>query len=321
MSSSSSSDWKHDLALLFVVVVWGVNFPVLKAALAVMHPHVINIFRFTVSATALGGLYLFQQHRASGASFFAPLRTHLWKIVALGLLGYVIYQLCFIIGVNHTTAGSAALIMAGSPLWTALISRIAGYERLERRAWSGLIVSLVGTLMVVWAGATNVQLAGALYGNLVMLAASILWGTYTAFNKSVVHDVSPTGATFMGILVALPFLIGIGIPYLHTVEWSKVTLWVWGAILFSGGLSTGLAFAIWNTAVRNVGASNTAAYSNLVPFVALLGGVLFLDEAVTWVQLSGGVLIVGGLVIMRRARRPAPAALPGERTAVECSQS
>ena len=300
MSSSTS---KSDLALLFVVLVWGVNFPVLKAALSVMHPHVINIFRFAVSAVTLGGLYALQQEVTSFEDFWRPLRTHAWKIAGLGLLGYVVYQLCFIIGVNNTTSGNAALIMTSAPLWTALLGRIAGYERLALRAWLGLGISLVGTVMVVVAAAGDVALDGSLYGNLIMLAGAVLWGAYTAFNKAVVHDVSPTGATFFGIMVALPFLFGIGIPYLDTVVWARVTWWVWVAIVFSGGLSTGIAFAIWNTAVKNVGASNTAVYSNLVPFVALIGGVLFLDEAVTWTQLAGGVLIIGGLLLMRRTRR------------------
>jgi drug/metabolite transporter (DMT)-like permease len=297
-----ASRYRNDLALLFVVLVWGVNFPVLKAALAVMHPHVINIFRFFVSAAVLGGLYAARADTWE-AGFFAPLRTHARQIVMLGLLGYVIYQVSFIVGVNHTTAGSAALIMAASPLWTAVISRMAGYERLGFGAWAGLVISLVGTGLVVIAGAEAAALSGSLAGNLLMLLASVLWGAYTAFNKTVVHDVSPTGATFFGIAIALPFLVAIGVPYLDTVAWPAVDLWVWGAIVFSGGLSTGLAFAIWNTAVKNVGASNTAVYSNLVPFIALLGGALFLDEPVAWIQVGGGALIIGGLFVMRQRRR------------------
>jgi drug/metabolite transporter (DMT)-like permease len=297
-----ASRYRNDTALLFVVLVWGVNFPVLKAALAVMHPHVINIFRFFISAAVLGGIYAARADTWE-AGFFAPLRTHARQIVMLGLLGYVIYQVSFIVGVNHTTAGSAALIMAASPLWTAMISRVAGYERLGYWAWAGLVISLVGTGLVVIAGAEAAALSGSLTGNLLMLLASVLWGAYTAFNKTVVHDVSPTGATFFGIAIALPFLVGIGVPYLDTVAWPAVDLWVWGAIIFSGGLSTGLAFAIWNTAVKNVGASNTAVYSNLVPFIALLGGALFLDEPVAWIQVVGGVLIIGGLFVMRQRRR------------------
>lgn len=313
MKTRSASTLKHDAALLFVVLVWGINFPILKAALAVMHPHVLNVFRFLVSAAVLGGLYAVRPDTWTDG-FFAPLRRRAVQIVILGLLGYVLYQISFIVGVNHTTAGSAALIMAASPLWTALLSRLAGYERLSRIAWLGLTLSLVGTGLVVAAGAADVDLGGSLFGNLLMLLASALWGAYTAFNKSVVHDVSPIGATFFGILVALPFLLGIGIPYADTVQWERVDVWIWVAIVFSGGLSTGLAVAIWNTAVKNVGASNTAVYNNLVPFVALIGGALFLGEAVTWPQVAGGVLIISGLVVMRRSR---PTPRPSEPVAAE----
>ena len=301
MRMAPSSSYRHDAALLLVVLIWGINFPVLKAALAAMHPHVINIFRFLVSAGVLGVVYAGRRDTWD-AGFFAPLRTHAWQIITLGLLGYVLYQISFIVGVDHTTAGSAALIMASAPLWTAIQSRIAGYERLGYTAWAGLVVSLVGTGLVIAAGA-DAALSGSLFGNLLMLLAAVLWGAYTALNKTVVHDVSPTGATFFGILIALPFLIGIGVPYLGTVTWSAVDAWVWGAIVFSGGLSTGIAFAIWNTAVKNVGPSNTAVYSNLVPLVALLGGVVVLGEAVTWSQVAGGALIIGGLFVMRWNRR------------------
>lgn len=302
--------WKNDAALLFVVLVWGVNFPIIKIALAAMPPHVVNLFRFAVSAAVLGGLYAAQlrHHReassgSSSGSFWAPMRTHGRRIAALGLLGYVAYQLCFIIGVNHTTAGSAALIMAAAPLWTAAVSRLLGYERLGLVAWAGLGLSLTGTALVIVTGAEGVAVeAGSLYGNLLMLAASFLWGAYTALNTSVVREVSPTAFTFMGLLVALPALAAIGVPYLGQVEWAAVGLWVWAAILFSGGLSTGIAFILWNQAVKDVGASSTAAYSNLVPFVALVVGATLLDEAVTLLQVIGGALIIGGLVVLRRAR-------------------
>lgn len=298
---TSSSSYRNDAALLFVVLVWGINFPVLKAALGAMHPHVVNIFRFFVSAGVLGAVYVVRRDTWD-AGFFAPLRTHARQIVTLGLLGYVAYQVSFIIGIDYTSAGSAALIMASAPLWTAILSRIAGYERLGYIAWVGLLVSLVGTGLVIAAGA-DTALSGSLFGNLLMLLAAVLWGAYTAFNKTVVHDVSPTGATFFGILIALPFLTAIGLPYWGTVAWLAVDAWVWGAIVFSGGLSTGIAFAIWNTAVKTVGPSNTAVYSNLVPLVALLGGIVVLGEVITWPQIAGGVLIIGGLFIMRWERR------------------
>jgi len=302
--ATASRSWLSDLSLIGVVFIWGANFPILKAALAAMHPFVLNIFRFSISVALLGGIYLW---RRGPGSFWAPMRTHGWSIVALGLAGYFVYQILFIVSVNNTTAGSAALIMAGAPLWTALIGRLSGLEVLRGLAWIGLLLSLAGTALVILDGASNAALTeSSLFGNTMMLIGAVVWGGFTTYNKAIVHDVAPLGVTFFGLLVALPLLIGVGLPYWHTVQWAEVDTWVWWAILYSGALSTGIAFLIWNNAVKTVGPSNTAVYNNLVPFVAVLGGAWFLGETITLLQILGGALIIGGVVWMRQVRQHRP---------------
>ena len=302
--------YRNDLALGFTVLVWGTNFVVLKATLAVMHPHVVNVFRFTVSALVIGVLYAYQQ-RTRRSSFWRPLREHPGALLGLGLLGYVLYQLCFILGIDRTTAGNAALIMASSPLWTAVLGRLFGIEQLRSKAWLGLLGMFMGVLCIVFYGSAEVGLASSqMMGNVLMLLAAAFWGTYTILSKPVTRHVTPTSIVFFGLLVALPILYAVGIPYFPDVEWAGVTVWVVAALVFSGGLSTGLALAIWNTAIRDVGPSQTSAYSNVVPIVALASGVVFLDEPLSFGQIAGGALILGGLMIVRRMRDKVPVASP-----------
>ncbi len=299
-----SSDKKNDLALLFTVLVWGFNFPVLKAALAVMHPHAMNVFRLTVSALVLGGLYVAQQKKA-GESLFAPLRTHGWPLFGMGLLGYLFYQFCFIVGINKTTAGSAALIMASSPLWTAVFGRLFQFDFLSRAAWLGLFTTLLGAVVIVLGSAQEIDFSNeAFLGNAIIVVGAVFWGAYTAFNKPLSRHVTPISISFLGLLFALPFLYALGLPYFNTVQWDGINGWIWLAIFFSGGLSTGIAVAFWNTAVKHVGPSHTAVFGNLVPVIALISGALFLNETITLAQLAGGLLILGGLVMVRRHRLP-----------------
>lgn len=300
--TGSRSSLKYDLALGFVVCVWGVNFAVIKAALAVMHPHVMNVFRFLVSFVVLGGLYAWHQ-RSTPTSFFAPIRAGGIQLAAMGILGYFLYQFCFIVGVDNTTAGSAALIMASAPLSTAVVGRIWGLERLQVRTWGGLLAMAIGVLVIVLGGTKTVTFGPTtLFGNVLMAGAALLWGTYTAFSKPISNEHAPISIAFFGLMFALPLLIGISVPYFETIAWSEVTVWIWLAILFSGGLSTGLAMAIWNTAVKQVGASQTAAYGNVTPVVGLLSGILLLGEPFSWTQGLGGLLILAGLLIVRRYR-------------------
>jgi drug/metabolite transporter (DMT)-like permease len=300
MMSATPRPWISDASLLSAVIIWGLNFPILKAALSVMHPHLVNVFRFTISVIVLGTIYAIMQ-RSSGHAFLAPVRRHPWKIAGLGLLGFVFYQFFFIVGVSKTAAGTAALIMAGAPMFTAIAGSTLRTEYLRPIAWIGLIVSLLGTAVVVLGAGTSLA-PGTLSGNLLMVCAALFWGLYTALSRPVLSEVSPIGLSFFGLVAGLPILYAIGLPYFGSIDLTTVELKIWLAILFSGAFSTGIGVVIWNLGVKNVGASHTAAYNNLVPFVALLFSFLILAEPVTWLQVAGGIMIVGGLVLMRRVR-------------------
>ncbi len=294
--------WRAEWALLFTILVWGLNFPIVKAVLQIMHPHVLNALRFVVSAVVLGASYVYHRHRL-GLALWQPLRDHPMQIAALGILGFVFYQFCFIVGLDHTTAGNAALIMASSPLWTALVGRAFRTEQLAGASWIALLIVLIGTCVVVVGGSNEVSLGSATFiGNLIMLAAAVFWGAHTAFSKPVLGYLSPTGLAFLSLLFALPFLFGIAVPFYGETDWGSVRPIHWLAILFSGGLSTGLAITLWNNAVRVVGASNTAVYGNLVPLLALAFSYVLLGEKIYAAQVVGGALVIGGLLVMRRAR-------------------
>lgn len=302
MSYTSTYKWRAEGALLFTILVWGLNFPVVKSVLEIMHPLVLNALRFVVSAVVLGGFYVFHRRRLA-LPLWQPLKEHFVVIGSLGILGFVLYQLCFIVGLNHTTAGNAALIMASSPLWTAVVGRTFRTEQLQGASWFALFIVLIGTLVVVIGGATAIDLSSETFvGNLVMLTAAVFWGAYTAFSKPVLRRLSATGLSFLSLLFALPFLFGIAIPHYAATDWGQVRIIHWAAILFSGGLSTGLAITIWNTAIGTVGASNTAVYGNLVPLVAVGFSVLLLGESIYVSQIAGGALVIGGVLVMRRAR-------------------
>ena len=78
------------------------------------------------------------------------------------------------------------------------------------------------------------------------------------------------------------------------------------ALFYSGVLSTGVAYALWNRSVRSLGPARTATFSYLVPVVALTVAWWFLDENPTPLQLVGGALVILGLSTRRRARVPRP---------------
>ena len=299
------SAWRYDAALLLVVLIWGLNFPVIKVPLAAMHPFTVNLFRFSVSVAVLGVLWAMEARRR-GRAFLEPVRQMPRVVVGLGLVGHVGYQVLFILGIARTTAGSAALIIASSPVWTALVGHVLGIDRMARQAWLGLLLSTLGVAVVVLAGEGEIDFSGDVFlGNVLMLVGAVLWALYTVFSRpALARGAAPLGLAFFSVLVAFPVLAALGLANVEATAWAEVDGWTWAALAFSGGLSTGLAYYLWNLAVRRVGPSQTAAFSNLVPFVALAAAYVLLDEPIRLPQVLGGVLIVGGLVVMRRGRAP-----------------
>ncbi|MEM1094878.1 MAG: DMT family transporter [Bacteroidota bacterium] len=292
--------WKTDALLLLAVLIWGVNFPVIKGPMEVLHPHVVNVLRFAFSGLVLGAFHYHAQRRAN-EGFFAPLRQHGKALVGLSVIGYVLYQACFILGVANTQAGMAALIIASAPLWTALITQIQGTERLAGWGWASLAVTISGTLLVVFQDGTALTAGGtSLFGNLMMLGAAFCWGAYTALSKNTLRHVGAISLTFLNLVIAAPALVLLALPHWDSTAFHALDASLWMAIVYSGAFSVGLAIVFWNVSVKHTSAAYTSAFGNLVPVVALVTGALFLGEVITWQQLVGGALIIAGLYGMRR---------------------
>ncbi len=301
MLPASRSSLRYDAGLLLVVLIWGLNFPVIKVPLEVMHPFTVNLFRFVVSAAVLGAAWAVEARRTS-RRFFSVFLERPWSITGLGMIGHVGYQVLFILGVSQTGAGNAALIIASSPMWTALLGHALNIDRLRAAQWAGLGLSFAGVIVIVLAGSGALAFSNSTFlGNVLMLFGAVFWALYTVFSRPILTRGTPAlGLTFFGVLAAMPILAGLGLFTLPETSWAGFEAVTWIALLFSGGLSTGVAYAIWIMAVKKVGPSQTAAFSNLVPFVALVAAYFLLSEPITLVQVVGGLMIVGGLVVLRR---------------------
>lgn len=290
-----------EIGLLLVVLIWGVNFAVIKVPLEVAPPFVVNALRFVVSVVVLGWIHAVQS-RQRGRSPFDTFKAGVWPVLGLGLLGIGVYQVGFIVGVSQVTAGMAALLIASSPVWTAVTGHVFGIDRLRPLGWVGFALSIVGVGLVV-AGRPDAELGGEAFGVALMLGAALAWGVYTALSRPLLdRGASPVGLTFWGIVVSSPALAAMAATEWAETPWALLDAWDWTAIAFSGGFSTGIAYGIWNAAVRAVGPARTAAFSNLVPFVGIGSGALLLGETIRPLQLAGGVLIIASVLVVRRAR-------------------
>ncbi|MDP1563348.1 MAG: DMT family transporter [Pirellulaceae bacterium] len=293
-----SAAWKAELCLWFTALSWGANLLVVKLALGHINPWLFNASRLTLATMVLGGLaWMEARYRPKTTAKF-PWR---WFFLFAFLNGFL-YQVLFFLGISRTTAGNTALLLSSMPMWTAMFSFLFISERLPIMAWLGLGVTFVGTLFVLLQNPTIDFSAGYLLGNLFILCGAMTWAGATVVSRPLLQTTSPLRLAFLSSLITMPLHFLVCAPYVQE-EWQQLLVpSIAIAILYSGLISTGIAYATWHYGVRHVGGSRAGVYQNVVTLVAVVGGWIFLSEPMLAAQFIGGLAIIVGVVLMRMKR-------------------
>jgi drug/metabolite transporter (DMT)-like permease len=279
-------------ALALMVLVWGVNFAVVKHALVVFDPLVFNATRFVIASVLVYAVLRVQ------GTFGLPERRHLPRVILLGLLGNVAYQVCFILGLDRTRAGSASLILALTPVFTAFLSRMTGHERPGGRTWGGAALSIAGVALVTGSG-LSLDGREALAGSLILVAASLGWALYTVGAQPVVTRYGSVRTTAWTLWVGAVGLLVVAAPALARQEWGAVDTRAWGALVFSACFAIALAYLIWYRGVERIGNTRTAIFSNLTPVVAMAAAAVLIGETPSPWALVGAAMTLTGVMVVR----------------------
>lgn len=283
----------RSLAPLGVAVIWGINIPLMKGAIGHLHPFAFNAIRLTLSVLVLG----LMEWRSRGGVKAPPTP---WRgVLLVALLSGFLYQLLFLGGMGLTSAGHTAVLIGSGPFWTAIIGRMVGIEKPHAAAWIGLGLAFAGTLLVVSDSAGGATLRG----DLIVLGAAIAWASGTILSKRVLDDLKPLRLAYLFALAALPLHWMVAWPLFTTSEVQAAPPGFWIGVVYSGVLSTGVAYALWNVGLAAVGPARTAVYVNLVPVIATAIAWGALDEAVGPAQAAGGAVVIGGLLLVQRSSR------------------
>ncbi len=288
--------------MLGLVIIWGVNFAIVKAALDVMSPLVFNSLRMGTAAVIL--LIVL---RAGGP--LRILRREWLPLLALGTLGHTLYQVLFISGIARTTAGNSALILAMVPLFVAILGALLNLDTLTSRTWSGIVLAFGGLFVLIGGGGTLRIDAQTIAGDLLMLACTICWAAYTVFSRPLLAWMSPLRLTALTMLLGVPILVLVSLPELLAQPWDRITGPAWAAVAYSAVFAIAIGYVIWYRSVQRVGGARTAVYSNLIPIVALITAWLLLGERLTLLQAAGAAVVLVGVWMARSIRQePAPEA-------------
>ncbi len=279
------------------MVVWAANFVVVKDVIAIIPPVAFSFLRYAVSASSL--LLIL---RWSEGSIRPP--GDVWRIMLLGALGFGAYQMLWTVGLQTVPAGDSALLIASTPVFTAVIAFLIGSDTLGPAKAAGVAVSFVGVVLVVASG-VGIELSGSPVGFILTLGASLCWAIFTSMGAREMRTRTPlsftTWATLGGVIALAPIGLGqlLAPGALDDATAGNVPT-VLFAILYSGLIAAAVSNIIISTGVRLLGPTRVTTVQALVPAMAVVFAFLLLGEPIYPGQVIGGAIIVLGVALTRR---------------------
>ena len=215
-------------------------------------------------------------------------RTHATSGSWRSALALFAYAACFSYAYIQLPAGIGALLLFGAVQATMIGYGLRRGERFGLRKSIGLICAFGGLVILMLPGvAAPPPTASAL-----MLAAGIAWGVYSLRGKGVADPLAATTGNFLRA-VPLAFVLSV-------VAWSSTSLDRVGIgyAIASGALTSGVGYAIWYTALRDLQASSAAVVQLSVPVIAAIGGIALLGESLSLRLLVASAAVLGGIALV-----------------------
>ena len=281
---------KDGLLALLVVVVWGLNFVVIKMGLHNMPPLMLAGLRFLLVAFP-------------ALLFVARPKIPLKLLLGYGLtisFGQFAFLFCAI--KFGMPAGLASLVLQVQAFFTIILGAFVFGERLQGKQLAGISLAVFGVLVLI-EGSLNGQHV-ALLGFMLTLAAGLSWACGNIFNKLIMQHESRPGIMSLVVWSALipivPFMVASFIldgPQVMLKSLVEIDLTTILSLIYLALVASIIGYGIWGSLLGRYETWRVAPLSLLVPVVGLASAALLLDETLSVLQLCGAGLIMAGLYI------------------------
>lgn len=281
--------------LVLSIFSWGSVFPVSKLVLGQMTENSLVVWRFTIAALCLMICLLVKRQRWPQLS----IRQYAW-VLLISLIGVGGFNLLLFTGVKQTAATNGALVMALSPLVTALMVAALSRKWLSRTQALSLAIGLSGVLLVItngsWQALAQFQFN---QGDLTVIAAMLLWSAYTTASQKVAGWLPLLPFTLVSMLAGDAFILVFNATQgdIHPVtELLSLPLQGIMAVVYIGVFGTVVGYVFFLNAVQRLGSATAALFFNLIPVCAALTAVM-MGQEVTSIQVTGMAVVLLGLTL------------------------
>jgi drug/metabolite transporter (DMT)-like permease len=293
--------------LLLLTCLWGSSFLFIEVALDDVEPSVLMTLRLLAAALVLVPAIAL---REGVATSYRRLRVGWMPLLVLGAINAAIPFTLIGWGQKHIDSGIAAIANASVPIFVVLLAiRYRPSEKVTGLRAVGIAAGIVG--VAVLAGGNPSGGWWAVAGTLAVVLASFLYAAGALYAQTHVSDLDPivlvTGSTLAGLLLLAPLAVAQAPAQLPGWE-------VWVAVVALGVGGMALGQYTYYVLLESHGSTKASLVTYLLPGMALVLGVVFLDEPLTVAAIAGLALVLLGVALgsglLRAARRRQPATAP-----------
>lgn len=281
-------DWSQ---LIVASGIFGSAFLWIALSLRSIDPGTIAFGRAALGAAALAVL---PSARCSVARVDWP------RLTLAAFFGMAAPVWLFAVAEERISSALAGMLVSAIPIFTAMLAAAVTRSWPTRRRLLGLLVGFVGIVLLT---APDLQSSGAAAAGVVMVLGAVFsYAVASTLYAPLQQTYGSLPVTLWLLIVSVVMLSPLG---LIGVPRSSLELLPVVSLLVLGVAGTGAAWAMWVALIGRVGAVRAAIAGYIIPIVALVLGVLVLDEQIEAVQIAGVVVALGGGFLLSRGRGPA----------------
>ncbi len=286
--------------LVALTLVWGLNWPVMKAGVSGLPgaplgypPLTFRALSLLLGVPVLGAALLWLK-----VPFAVP-RRHWKELAQLTLLNMLVWHVVVIVAVQQLSSGRSAILGYTMPIFAALWGRWIWGDRLGLRTFLGVAAAALGVLLLLWGEVT--RLSGAPLAALAVVAAAAVWALGTHRLRRSPLDV-PLLTIVFWMTAGTAALIALLSVLFERGAWRAPEPHVWGAVAYNAVGVFGFAHAAWFYLARTMPPVASSVSVMLIPVLGVFSGALLLGEALHWQDWTAVVLMVAaiGLVLFKR---------------------
>jgi drug/metabolite transporter (DMT)-like permease len=285
--------WAIALAFALVYLPWGTTYIAIRVGVRYFPPALFGGTRI-----ALAGAVLLLYLKWRGESLRLTRRDFFWAAL-LGIIFFLGGNYLVTLGEKTVASGVAAILVATTPLWTALLESVwPGGERLRRRGWLGLLIGLAG---VFFLKADQTSDRETDVGALLVIGSAMAWALGSVLlrrrRQTASHLVLTAYQMLLGGLAqsVLGLAIGEGAE-LTADRFTLPGVYSFFHLLVFGSL---VGFVAYTWLLDHVPTSQASTYAYVNPVVAILVGALLGDHGITLPMLAGVFVILTGVALVR----------------------